>query len=714
MEMSVDEALKKGIEAHQTGRLEAADKFYTAILNLNPKHPGANHNIGILAADLGKFEQALQFFQTALDSNSGIDLFWQSYIRLLIRLKRLDDARSALSKARKSVAKAEVFYQLGLSLDELEKDSRSGQPPDQVNDLIILFNKGQFTEVLSKVEPMLASIPSAISLLNIQGACYAALERYDLAIDSYKKALKIKPDYAEAYNNLGNAFRAKIELDAALESYKQAIKIRPAYADAHFNRGNVLRDRGNWKAAIDSYEQAIQIKPDWAEPFYFIGISQKELGEPDAALRSYKRALKIKPTSATTLNSMGIALFIKGDIVPALDCYKRAVTIKPDFAFAYYNMGNAQHTGGEITAAIESYKKALEINPYNETVLTQKLHQQSHICDWAAIQSNQKRIPKLGLSNQIVDIWGLLSLEDAPERHRLRAENYVKRQFNHSCKLIHAKPKTKPFRLRIGYFSGDFQNHPAMYLMVGILAAHDRNKFEIYAYSYGPDSDDDMRHRAVASVDVFKEVREMTDPDLAILARHDKIDIAIDLSGHTRNSRTGIFAHSAAPVQINYLGYPGTLGADFIDYIVADKRIIPDGSEDYFSEKIIYMPHTYYPTDNKMLVSGKPITREKMGLPEKSFVFCCFNKNYKITMAEFDIWMRLLSKVQNSVLWLLKSNPWAEGNLKKAAVRRGIAQDRLVFAQKLPQAEHLARHRLADLFLDIFNFNAHTTASDAL
>ena len=250
--------------------------------------------------------------------------------------------------------------------------------------------------------------------------------------------------------------------------------------------------------------------------------------------------------------------------------------------------------------------------------------------------------------------------------------------------------------------------------MVQIFAAHDRALFEVYAYSYGPDKHDEMRQALVADVDKFYDVRNRGNAEIVELARADNIDIAIDLKGYTTDARLAPFASRLAPVQISYLGYPGTLGASFIDYIVADPTLIPDHKRKYYTEQIIYLPNTYQPTDNKRRISSKVMTRKDIDLPSDAFVFCCFNNNYKISPAEFDIWMRLLSRVEGSVLWLLKSNIWAEQNLKQQAEARGVGAERIIFAERLPQAKHLLRHRLADLFLDCFNCNAHTTASDAL
>jgi len=276
------------------------------------------------------------------------------------------------------------------------------------------------------------------------------------------------------------------------------------------------------------------------------------------------------------------------------------------------------------------------------------------------------------------------------------------------------RPTQRPKRLRIGYFSPDFKGHPVAYLMAKLIETHDRDCFEVYGYSIGTAADDEMRRRLIEGFDVFDDVGGMSDIDVALLARQDKIDIAIDLTGYTQDNRTEIFAYRAAPIQINFLGYPGTMGVNFIDYIIADQNLIPAESQKYYSEKPIYLPHAYMPTDNTRRISTNPITRSEMGLPEHGFVFCCFNNNYKISALEFDIWMRLLLKIEGSVLWVRKSNKWSETNFCKEAQKRGVDPYRIVFAGKLPMEEHLARHKLADIFLDTFAFNAHTTATEAL
>lgn len=336
------------------------------------------------------------------------------------------------------------------------------------------------------------------------------------------------------------------------------------------------------------------------------------------------------------------------------------------------------------------------------------------MCDWSAHDEFAAAADRLGLTGDAVTPFSMLAFEDNPERQAQRSRHYAQTSFPHDPLPLPAKPERQPRRLRIGYFTANFREHAMAHLMAGMLREHDRTRFEIIAYSYGAARGEEMREKVMESVDRFIDIHTMTDRAVVDLVRRDEIDIAIDLQGYTQRSRSRLFAWRLAPVQINFLGFPGTMGADFIDYIIADRIVIPEAAEQFYSEKPVCLPHSYFPTDNQQRIDGANTERRDFGLPDDGFVFCCFNQNYKIGPREFDIWMRLLGKVDGSVLWLLRSNRWVEANLRREASARGIDPARLIFAEKLPNAEHLARHRHADLFVDTFNVNAHTTATDAL
>ena len=582
------------------------------------------------------------------------------------------------------------------------------------NDLINIFNKKQYAEVIQISERYLQIYPKDASLWNINGAANEELGAQDDALIAYEKAITINPNNPEYYNNFGTILEKKEKFEEAIKVYNKALHIRPDYAEAHYNIGNAYKGQGELEQAIESLGKAITYNPKYTEAYNNIGNILHQQGRIDEAIEMFQKAISINPNRPELYCNLGYAFNAKGKIENAILALRKSISLNPNFFQSYLNLGNILSNQGKTVDAIYMYNKALLIRPDFETVRSQKLHQQANICDWNSIEENRIFISQLGVQKQFVTPWSLLSLEDNPLNHKKRSEIFAKIKYPQKPIPFNTLISKCKKRIRIGYFSSDFYDHATMRLMSKILTLHDRQKFEVFAYSYDLEKNDEMKTNLINSVDVFDDVSQMSDKDVALLARQDEIDIAIDLKGHTQNNRSGIFAYRAAPIQINYLGYPGTMGANFIDYLIADSTIIPEEYRNYYSEEIIYMPHSYQPTNNNRLISQKEMTRSGMGLPEDSFVFCCFNNSYKITSVEFDIWMNILKQVEGSVLWLLKTNKWAQANLRKEAENRGVNQDRIIFAGKLPQAEHLARQKLADLFIDTFNVNAHTTASDAL
>jgi predicted O-linked N-acetylglucosamine transferase (SPINDLY family) len=350
---------------------------------------------------------------------------------------------------------------------------------------------------------------------------------------------------------------------------------------------------------------------------------------------------------------MGNALKKQGQLEEAIAAYNKALALKPDYHDAYNNMGNALKEQGQLEEAIAAYNKALALKPDYQNARAMKLNLQARVSDWHSIKKDNQLISTLGINDQHIPPLTLLSLEDKPGQHRLRSENFAKGTYHQKAITLASRPPQKPTRLRIGYFSADFKEHPVGYLMAKVFEVHNRDQFEIFGYSLAKNKNTPFRQRLVKAFDNFNEVYSISDKDVALLARQDKIDIAIDLTGYTQNGRSGIFAYRAAPVQINYLGYPGTMGADFIDYIIADHNLIPAKSRSFYSEQPIYLPHHYMAQDDSLIVAATIPSRAELGLPEKGFIFCAINSSYKITSVEFDIWMRILEKTEGSILWLL-------------------------------------------------------------
>jgi predicted O-linked N-acetylglucosamine transferase (SPINDLY family)/glycosyltransferase involved in cell wall biosynthesis len=540
-------------------------------------------------------------------------------------------------------------------------------------------------------------------------------QQYRAALESYDRAILLKPEFAEACHNRGSVLNVLGRREAALESYDKAILFKPDYAEAYGNRGNTLYILQQYQAALQSYDKAILLKPEFVDAYYNRGNSFYALQQYQAALQSYDKAILLNPLHAEAHNNRGSVLHTLLRHEAALVSFDRAILLKPDYVEAHNNRGNSLLALKQYRAALESFDKALLLKPDHEYLSGMRLYMKRLLCDWENTESECRQLEALiGRGLKAALPFAVLAISGSPEVQKQAAQIYARDKVpaRSSAAAIPRRPRRD--RIRIGYFSADFHNHATSYLMAELFERHDRSQFEILGFSFGPLKLDEMNQRVSAAMDRFVDVRSMPDREVAELSRKLEVDIAVDLKGFTEDSRAGIFAERAAPIQVSYLGYPGTMGAGYMDYLIADPTLIPQASQQYYSEKILYLPDSYQVNDSLRAISAKPCMRASEGLPESAFVFCCFNKAYKISPSVFDSWMRILGRVEGSVLWLLEENPWAVENLRAEAARRGIAPQRLVFASSLPVDEHLARHRLADLFLDTLPYNAHTTASDAL
>jgi protein O-GlcNAc transferase len=617
-----------------------------------------------------------------------------------------------LGAANKRLGKIDQAFIFLKKVTELNPEYADGH-----NNLgVILQDQEKFQESIASFKLALSLKPNYSEAYNNLAITYKKISKLEESINLFYKAISFNPNYVEAYNNLGTTFKEQGKTSEAIEFFNKALSIKPDYAEAYYNMGIVFQEQNETLKASEAYIKVIKINPNYVEAYNNLGTTFKEQGKTSEAIEFFNKALSIKPDYAEAYYNMGIIFKQQSKYKESLELYNKALSIKPDYAEALYNIGIILQEQGKLKESIDYFDKALLIKPNYEKAQAQKLYQKAKICDWENDKEDREIIKKLGKSNNSIPPFTMLSFEDDPNNHLLRSKIYAKKNFyQKQIPFIKNTKFLKNKRLHIGYFSADFQNHATMYLMSDIFEKYNKNKFKVHVYSFGKSSDSDqIRQKLKNSVDVFRDVIDLDEKSIAMLAREDKIDIAIDLKGYTRNSRPRIFSYRAAPIQINFLGYPGTIGADFMDYIIADTVVIPDNKKNNYSEKKIYLPFTYQPNSYSASFVKKNFTRSQMGLPEKGFIFCCFNNSYKISLNEFSIWMRLLERVEGSVFWLMRSNKWAESNLCKEAEKRGIKSTRLIFANKLPYFDHLARCELGDLFLDTFNCNAHTTASDAL
>jgi len=658
--LTVAQAMQHANAAYAGRDWASAERFCRLVLNAHAEHFGALHLLGIIAAQTQRPADAADLLGRAVASNP------------------LD---------------AVGHYNYGSVLKILRR----------------------YTEALDSYQRAIDIAPDFAEAYHDRGNTETELGSLDAALGSYERALKIRPDYAEAYYRRGIALTELGRLDAALDSYQSALKIKPDYAEAHNNRGVALQAFGRLDEALESYERALKINADYAEASNNRGLALRVRGRFDQALASYERALRVKPDYAEAHNNRGVALQALQCFDEARVSYERALAIKPKLAEAWYGHGNAVSELGRFEEALESYDHALKLEPDQKWLGGTWLLTKMQLCDWRDLDSQIATLDAAIRQGRRYSVpFPVIALRDSLSLQRRAAEIWANEGYREISLPPRIGNRSRHERIRLGYYSADFHNHATAHLIAGLFERHDRAGFELTAFSFGPEIRDDMRARLSAAFDRFLDVRTSSDHDIARLSRELEIDIAVDLKGFTQHERHGIFSHRAAPIQLNYLGCPGTMGAPYLDYLIADRILIPEQSRPHYTEKVVYLPNSYQVNDRHRVIAERQFSRAELGLPAAGFVFCCFNNSYKIMPETFDGWMRILSQVEGSVLWLLEDNPTAARNLRREAQARGVSGARLIFAPRMSPPEHLARHRAADLFLDTLPCNAHTTASDAL
>jgi len=495
----------------------------------------------------------------------------------------------------------------------------------------------------------------------------------------------------------------------------EILKDEPKNFDALHLSGIIYFHLKNYKKSSELISEAIKINPKDAEAYNNMGIVLKELNKFDIAHNNFCNAIKLKPDYAEAHNNCGVVLKELEEEEKAIKSFRLAIKFKKNYAQAYFSLGHIFFERNKFNEALQNFYQSYKINSKLNYLLSSIIDTKHRLCEWSSFDKDLLDLENLIL-NEKKKIYPFLTLSfyESPQLQKTSAETYVNDEYDVQNNQNYKFHKLAKKKIRIAYYSADFRNHPMSYLLANLYELHDKNKFEIIGISFGPDKDDKMRRRVSEAFDEFYDVRLKTDDEIVKFSRELKIDIAIDLMCFTKYNKFGIFVKRCAPIQVNYLGFPGTSGANYLDYIIADKIIIPKESQKYYSEKIVYLPDTYQANDSTKKISDKIFTREELGLPKNGFIFCCFNNNYKITPQVFDVWMRLLERVENSALWILSENINISNNLKKEATLRGIDFNRIVFTKRIKMNEHLARQKVADLFIDTFPYTGHTTVSDAL
>lgn len=548
-----------------------------------------------------------------------------------------------------------------------------------------------------------------------RGNALRDLRRPQEALAMYDRALRLESRLPEALNNRGKVLLDLGRPQEALASSEQASRIRPDDAEAFYNRGNALLRLGRLEEALAGYERALQLKPDYADAHYNRGLVLQQLRRPEDALACYDRALQLRPDDAEALNNRGNALIDLTRPQDAIASYLRALSLRPHYASAHYNLGLGLQAVNRADEAVSCYAKVLELAPDYPFAKGKLLHAKMLCCDWAGLLPLADSIEAdIQAGKRSAEPFGQQAISSSARNLMRCAEMFAAENFPPAPVGLWRGERYDHQRIRIGYVSGEFREQATAILITGLFERHDKRRFELFAFDNGWDDGSEIRGRINRAFDEIVDITRWGDAEAAAAIGERKIDILVNLNGYFGRERQGVFSYRPCPVQVNYLGFPGTLGAEYMDYILADGCVIPPEHETFYTETVVRLPDTYQVNDSTRRIAQRVPTRAEAALPEAGFVFCCFNNNYKITPPVFDVWMRLLTAVGGSVLWLLQDNAAAARNLKREAECRGIVPERLIFAPRLKPDEHLARHQLADLFLDTLPYNAHTTASDAL
>jgi protein O-GlcNAc transferase len=579
-----------------------------------------------------------------------------------------------------------------------------------------LHRAGRLDDAAAIYERLLADNPAHADAAHLLGLVRFRNNDYESAIRLIRGAIERDPDNPIYHGNLGNVLKDAGRPGDAIAAYRRALEIDAGYAEIHNNLGYVLQISGQTDEAIDHYRTAITSRPDNYRAHYNLGNALFLSGRNEDAVAAFRAAAGLNPGFADAWDHLGIVLQRLGRAAEAEACFRRRIKIEPDSADAFHALALELQQQGRLAEAFDAYQSAIRLRPDFLPALASALWLAQRFCDWTTTAAYADLVLRRAAEEpQAVSPFQLMSLPGATRAHllvharALAAAIYPGERLPQDIARIAPSP-----RIRLGYLSSDFHGHPVAYLTAEVFELHDRDRFEVFLFSYGPDDGSAIRKRIEAGGDHFIDLRDVSDRAAAQRIFDERIQILVDLKGYTADDRPRIAAYRPAPVQINWLGFPGTMGADWIDYLIADPTIVPPEHDADYSERIVRLPHCYQPNDRQRPSGVAGLSRSACGLPETGFVFCCFNQSYKIVPEVFAAWMRLLVAVPGSVLWLLEENEGSRANLRKSAVNHGVSEQRLVFAPVVPLAQHLGRYAVADLVLDTFPYTSHTTGSDAL
>ena len=745
----------------QTGKVQLAERLFKQVLQSQPKHVPTLNLLSVLLTRSGRFDEAERYVRLALAENATSDATYYNYGLILKALKRPAEAAERFTQALKlNAAVAESWNNRGTVFSDLRRYREAIADFDRAIALNkdyadAFFNKGNALAALKSYRPALVAYDRAVALgpdraeawlgrgnvlteLNEydnafaaydrafalqpdragawlgRGNVFAAMQRYDEALAAYDKALAVEPDLAEAWLGRGNVFAAVARSDNALAAFDKALALKPDLAKAWLGRGNIFIRGKRYDDALSAYDRALALDPELAEAWLGRGNVFIELGRYDDAGSAYDRALTLNSELAAAWLGRGLTHSALKRYVDGGAAFDRALALQPDLAEAWLGRGGIHEALQQYDQACAAYQRAVALRPDLNGAAGVLMLAKQFICDWTDFQGEAARLLTAIRAGQLASAPGIILALPSSAADQLQcAKRYV--QERPSFPPIWRGEAYSHDRIRVAYLSADFREHAVAYLTAGLFENHDKSRFHTTAISFGPNQDTPTRRRLMDAFEQFVDVRLQSDQEVADLIRRLEIDIVVDLMGVTGNHRLEVMSRRPAPIQVNYLGYSGTTGADYIDYILADSTVVPERQCRFYTEQVVWLPDCYLINDNRRVISERTPNRQECGLPESGFVFCCFNNPYKLAPETFGIWMRLLTATPGSVLWLSELNATARANLRREAERGGVSAERLIFAPRMAQvADHLARLRQADLFLDTLPYNAHTTAADAL
>jgi len=653
--------LREATRLHHSGRLDEAGRLYEAVLGTGNRNFDALHQLGILHYQQERYHQAHALLEQALDLNPGSAPAWCNKGLVL----------QALGRPREALASYDRAIELGSGHAEIHNNRGN-----------VLFELGRPQEALAAHDEALRLNPRSALAHNNRANVLRRLGQLGQALASYDRAVIYKSDYVEAHVNRAVALVEFGRPDEAIASYQRILALRPADAELHVGLARLLMSLNRFEDAFVSCNRAIALSPDHAEAHRIRGILLTTVRRHEEARASFDQVLALMPGDLDAHIRRAFVLLALYRPAEALASYEHVHAVNPDHALAF---------GGIANAALEC-------------------------CNWGRTEEIGCQLAQRVADGRfVIEPLTVLGYECSALTQFQCARQFARFRVPALPEPLRPRVAYDDDKIRLAYLSADFRRHPVSYQITELIEIHDRTRFEIIGISFGPDDGTPARKRIAAAFDEFIDVRNVSDREVASIISGREVDIAVDLMGYTTSERVGILAHRPAPIQVQYLGFAGTMGTTFIDYVIADPFILPFDQQVHWAEKIVHLPDCYLVNDRKRAISPEPVSRESAGLPETGFVFCCFNTARKITPAVFDVWMRLLGKVPGSVLWLARDNDEAQRNLRREAQARGIDPARLVFMERVTSSEqHMARHALADLFLDTLPYNAHSTGAAAL